>query len=100
MTYTASAPAAAVEAWAIVIGITLVAAATTALGTVRAVRAMRARGWSELAIGWASMGLASILFGGAWLILDAYWLMRSLGRIGQGIEKRLSGGVLPGERES
>jgi hypothetical protein len=66
----------------LIIALILVAfCVTTATAMTRSLKWMRRRGWSDLAVGWAMLGLLAVLVGG-WLVLDIWWALRALVRRG------------------
>jgi len=65
----------------VIIAVILVAfCVTTVMATTRSLSWMRRGGWSDLAVGWAMLGLFLAMLMGAWLVLDIWSALRAIGR--------------------
>jgi hypothetical protein len=67
-----------VLAWATLLGITAAGCWTTGVATVRAYKALKLRGWSELALAGTALAISVLLFLGGWLIVDVFWGLRKI----------------------
>jgi hypothetical protein len=67
--------------WTTFFGIGIVGLCSIGLATVRTYQALKLRAWSELALGWTVLGTFVLLGLGGWLIVDAVWAARRVGRL-------------------
>lgn len=65
----------------LIIAAILVAFCVTAvMATTGSLNWMRRGGWSDMAVGWAMLGLFLVMLLGGWLVLDVWWAFRAIGR--------------------